>query len=158
MRIKHQQYSRTLRNAARLMIVPLFFCLQLSAAHPQLMMDADDLRFMRAKVAARSPDWLALMTYCDDLANRAVRWPSVYGDSSTALIEGSGAGPPYIDPGYAGSGYYGVIRALGACYQAASGTDAASAQRYASKGQFVLTAMTEPPPVMTRESDARQYS
>ena len=125
-----------------------------SATHPQLLMDAKEMAFIRAKVAANTADWQAVKATCDALAQDSVLWPqAISGGNSPLRGYVVHSGYHGISSGYYGSGFYGAIAPLGACYQALKPTNPAAAGVYLAQAHNIITAIAQPPLVLTRQSD-----
>jgi hypothetical protein len=132
------------------------------AAHPQLLLDADQLSLIRAKVANHTADWRRLKDTCDDLTTYAVQWPdSITGGSSLirGYVAGSHRSRGVIYTGFNGGGFDKAITRLGVCYQALKPTDPAAAAKYLAQAHNIITAIAQPPLMLTRQSDgAKRYA
>jgi hypothetical protein len=126
------------------------------SAHPQLLMDTTELSFIRAKVANNTVDWQALRSQCDTLAGSAVQWPDPLNGGGSRK-RGYVFNPPNatgtIYSGFNGSEFYDVMVKLGACYLALEPTDSAKAAKYLAQAHNVITALAQPPLILTRQSD-----
>jgi hypothetical protein len=126
------------------------------AAHPQLLLDASELEFMRAKMARNSADWRALKDECDTLTTYAVQWPDAT-NGGTSLVRGYVAGaahsPGIIHTGYNGTRFDQSITELGVCYQALKPSNPAAAEKYLAQAHNVIAAISQRPLTMTRQSD-----
>jgi hypothetical protein len=126
------------------------------AAHPQLLLDADELAFIRNKVANHTADWQTLKDRCDALTTFSVQWPdAVTGGSSSirGYVVGSARSSGMIQTGFNGKLFETAITELGACYQALKPTSPASAAKYLAQARNIITAMSQPPLTLIRKSD-----
>jgi len=125
------------------------------AAHPQLLFDAEDLAFMRAKVAANHADWVALKTECDGYLNAKVYYPSQNAQSGSGIQVAGGTGTSSTLPYVVGNAdYYGLqfektSRILGVCYLSLIDTDPTAARVYSTKLKEFVTAIAEPNSTVT---------
>ncbi len=126
------------------------------AAHPQLLLDADQLTFIRAKVAKHTEDWRRLRDACDDLTTYAVQWPDAMTGGSSLVrgyVAGSHRYPGLISTGFNGGGFDKAITRLGVCYQALKPADPATATKYLAQAHNIITAIAQPPLMLKRQSD-----
>lgn len=126
------------------------------ASHPQLLLDSEELRFMRSKVARNSADWQRLKENCDNLTTYAVMWPdSISGGNSLqrGYVVGSAHSPGFIHTGYNGGGFDKAIMQLGVCYQAVKTIDPKQADKYLRQAHNVITVIAQRPIVLTRKTD-----
>lgn len=126
------------------------------AAHPQLLLDAQQLAFMRSKVASNSADWRDLKTACDDMTSYAVQWPDAMSGGSSperGYVAGSGRSSGIIYTGYNGGGFDKAITQLGVCYQAIKDTDPRAAANYLAQARNIITVIAQRPLALTRQSD-----
>jgi len=104
----------TIANAFRLLLL-LAMSLAVStqamaqsmAPHPRLILDGPTLATLHARMAANTPQWQQLKSYCDSFIGGTVQLPdgNAYPD------------PPNIGQGYQGSSYWSAALAEGLCYQ-----------------------------------------
>jgi hypothetical protein len=101
---------------------------------PRIWLSSGVLAALRQRAASGDAAWSTLRGHCDALATGTVEPPSgnAYPDY------------PNIGQGYQGDGYLPEILSLGLCFQTATGTDDASASRWAQAGARVLGAMATP--------------
>jgi len=147
--------AQLIRNLT-LAVLTLFLAESSFAAHPQLLLDPDELSFIRAKVAANSADWRALKKTCDALTTDAVQWPDAIsggGSPTRGYVTGSNPSPGFISTGYNGGGFDKAITRLGVCYQAVKPTAPETAAHYLEQAHNIITAIAQRPVMLTRQSD-----
>ena len=107
---------------------------QTMAPHPRLVLDAPTLATLHARMAANTPQWQQLKTYCDSFIGGTVQLPdgNAYPD------------PPNIGQGYQGSSYWSAVLAEGLCYQTLLASNPSAAAPYGAKARAVLMAMSTP--------------
>jgi hypothetical protein len=151
---------KTVRNRALVFVVVILLSRSGFAEHPQLMLDAAELSFMRAKVAQHAADWRALKQDCDALSSFAVEWPDpVTGGTSRrrGLVSGSGQASAVINTGYNGNRFNMAITELGVCYQALKPD--AGAAKYLAQAHNIIRTISQPPLKLTRDGDgATRYA
>jgi hypothetical protein len=104
------------------------------APHPRLLLDAPTLTALHKRMAANTPQWQQLKSYCDSFIGGTVYLP-----------DGSGfPAPPDIGAGYSGSGYWSTALAEGLCYQTLVASNPTAAAPYGAKAVQVLMAMSTP--------------
>ncbi len=107
---------------------------QTLAPHPRLVLDAPTLASLHARMAANTPQWQQLKTYCDSFIGGTVNLP-----------DGNGyPDPPNIGQGYQGSSYWSAVLAEGLCYQTVLASNPSAAAPYGAKARAVLMAMSTP--------------
>ena len=132
------------------------------ASHPQLLLDATELNFIRAKVGNNAADWRALRDTCDNLSTYAVQWPDAISGGSSLIrgyVAGSRRSPGLIYAGYNGSQFEKAITELGVCYQAVKPSAPAVSAKYLAQAHNLITAIAQRPLMLTRQSDgATRYA
>ena len=104
------------------------------APHPRLVLDAPTLATLHARMAANTPQWQQLKTYCDSFIGGTVNLPDANGYPD----------PPNIGQGYQGSSYWSAVLAEGLCYQTLLASNPSAAAPYGAKARDVLMAMSTP--------------
>jgi len=148
--------AQLVRNIGLALVAVLLLAGSGFAAHPQLLLDTEELAFIRAKVANNTADWRALKDTCDALTSYAVQWPdAVTGGSNLTrgYIVGTSHSPGLIYTGFNGSRFDAAITELGVCYQALKPTAPGTAAHYLAQAHNIITAIAQPPLTLTRQSD-----
>jgi len=119
---------------ALLLLLPFAASAQSLAPHPRLLLDAPTLATLHARMAANTPQWQRLKSYCDSFIGGHVSLPdgNAYPD------------PPDVGQGYQGSSYWSALLAQGLCYQTKLASDPAGAAPYGAKAREILLAMSTP--------------
>jgi hypothetical protein len=117
-----------------LLTMTLAVSAQTLAPHPRLLLDAPTLATLRARMAANTPQWQQLKSYCNSFIGGKVQLPdgNAYPD------------PPDIGQGYEGSSYWSAALAEGLCYQTLVASNPTAAAPYGAKAVAVLMAMSDP--------------
>ena len=117
-----------------LSILSLAASAQSMAPHPRLLLDGPTLTTLHARMAANTPQWQQLKSYCDSFIGGSVNLP-----------DGDGyPDPPNIGQGYQGSSYWSAVLAEGLCYQTLVASNPTAAAPYGAKAVDVLMAMSTP--------------
>lgn len=144
------------RKTCLTLLLVLLFAENSLAAHPQLLLDTDELNFIRTKVSNNTSDWRTLKNTCDEMTAYAVQWPdAISGGSSRTrgYVVGSAGSPGPISTGFNGSQFEKAVTELGACYQALKSTDPATAAHYLGQAHNIISAIAQPPLTLTRQAD-----
>jgi hypothetical protein len=116
---------------------------QIATPHPRLILDSATLATLRARVAANTPQWQKLKSYCDSFIGGTVNYPAVNNDEDVG--ENDYPDRPDIGQGYHGDGYWSTVLAEGLCYQMTrSATDPNAGAQYAAKAIDILGKMATP--------------
>ena len=127
--------------------------------HPRLLMNTKELTLIQNKASSNTADWQKLKAQCDSLVNLAVDYVDISAQQSSyakrGKVLGSGAhGGSDIGAGdYFGGMYYNNMYELSTCYIALNPTDPTTAATYLAQAKNILTAISQPPLTMTRQSD-----